>query len=125
MSQNLSSRWFYYAAPQNFFRLSAQLWPWCAGAAAVLGLWGLYWGLGVAPVDAQQGEAYRIIFVHVPASWMSMVIYMAMAFWSIMGLVFNTRLSALMTRALAPTGAMFAFISLFSGALWGKPMWGT
>jgi heme exporter protein C len=85
----------------------------------------LYWGLLIAPVDAQQGEAYRIIFVHVPASWMSMVIYMAMAFWSIMGLVFNTRLSALMTRALAPTGAMFAFISLWSGALWGKPMWGT
>ena len=119
MSKSRSSRWFYYAAPQNFFHLSAVLWPWCAGVAGVLGIWGLYWGLLIAPVDAQQGEAYRIIFVHVPASWMSMVIYMAMAFWSIMGLVFNTRLSALMTRALAPTGAMFAFISLWSGALWG------
>jgi len=125
MSKSLSPRWFYYAAPQNFFHLSAQLWPWCAGVAVALGLLGLYLGLLVAPVDAQQGEAYRIIFVLVPASWMSLVIYMAMAFWSIMGLVFNTRLSALMTRALAPTGAMFAFISLFSGALWGKPMWGT
>jgi heme exporter protein C len=125
MSKSLSPRWFHYAAPQNFFHLSAQLWPWCAGVAVALGLLGLYLGLLIAPVDAQQGEAYRIIFVHVPASWMSMVIYMAMAFWSIMGLVFNTRLSALMTRALAPTGAMFAFISLFSGALWGKPMWGT
>jgi heme exporter protein C len=82
-------------------------------------------GFAVAPADAQQGEGYRIIFVHVPVSWMSMIIYLAMAFWSILGLTFNTRLSGMMTRALAPTGAMFAFLSLWTGALWGKPMWGT
>jgi heme exporter protein C len=92
--------------------------------AAVLALAGLWIGLGVAPVDAQQGEGYRIIFVHVPASWMSMIIYLAMAFWSVLLLVFNTRLSGMMTRALAPSGAIFAFLSLWSGALWGKPMWG-
>jgi heme exporter protein C len=93
--------------------------------AAVLGVWGLWLGFMVAPADAQQGEGYRIIFVHVPVSWMSMVIYLAMAFWSVLGLTFNTRLSGMMTRALAPTGAMFAFLSLWTGALWGKPMWGT
>jgi heme exporter protein C len=79
----------------------------------------------VAPTDFQQGEGYRIIFVHVPASWMSMVIYLAMAFWALLGLIFNTRLSGMMTKALAPTGAICAFLSLWTGALWGKPMWGT
>jgi len=118
-------RWFHFAAPQNFFALSAKLWPACMILATLLAMAGLWIGLGVAPVDAQQGEGYRIIFVHVPASWMSMVIYVAMAFWSFVGLVFHTRLSALMTRALAPTGAIFAFLSLWTGAFWGKPMWGT
>jgi heme exporter protein C len=93
--------------------------------ALVLTLFGLWIGFAVAPADAQQGEGYRIIFVHVPVSWMSMIIYLAMAFWSVLGLTFNTRLSGMMTRALAPTGAMFAFLSLWTGALWGKPMWGT
>jgi len=117
--------WFHYAGPQAFYGLAGRLWPWFAALAAVLGVWGLWLGFMVAPADAQQGEGYRIIFVHVPASWMSMVIYLAMAFWSVLGLTFNTRLSGMMTRALAPTGAMFAFLSLWTGALWGKPMWGT
>ena len=116
--------WFHYAGPQAFYGLAGRLWPWFAALAAVLGVWGLWLGFMVAPADAQQGEGYRIIFVHVPASWMSMVIYLAMAFWSVLGLTFNTRLSGMMTRALAPTGAMFAFLSLWTGALWGKPMWG-
>ena len=117
--------WFHYAGPQAFYGLAGRLWPWFAALAAVLGVWGLWLGFMVAPADAQQGEGYRIIFVHVPVSWMSMVIYLAMAFWSVLGLTFNTRLSGMMTRALAPTGAMFAFLSLWTGALWGKPMWGT
>lgn len=117
--------WFYYAGPQAFYGLATRLWPWFAALSLVLGLWGLWLGFMVAPADAQQGEGYRIIFVHVPASWMSMIIYMAMAFWSVLGLTFNTRLSGMMTRALAPTGAMFAFLSLWTGAFWGKPMWGT
>ena len=117
--------WFHYAGPQVFYGLAGRLWPWFAALAAVLGVWGLWLGFMVAPADAQQGEGYRIIFVHVPVSWMSMVIYLAMAFWSVLGLTFNTRLSGMMTRALAPTGAMFAFLSLWTGALWGKPMWGT
>ncbi len=121
----MSIHWFHFAAPQNFFHLCTRLWPWFAWIATGLALWGLWLGLGVAPIDAQQGEGYRIIFVHVPASWMSMVIYLAMGFWSVMGLTFKTRLSGMMTQALAPTGAIFAALSLWTGALWGKPMWGT
>ncbi len=116
--------WFHYAAPQTFYGLAGKTWPWFAVLATVLMMAGLWLGFAVAPTDFQQGEGYRIIFVHVPASWMSMVIYLAMAFWSVLGLTFNTRLSGMMTRALAPTGAMFAFLSLWTGALWGKPMWG-
>ena len=93
--------------------------------ATALTVWGLWLGMFVAPTDVQQGEGYRIIYVHVPVSWMSMVIYLAMAFWALLGLTFNSRLSGMLTSALAPTGAIFAFLSLWTGALWGKPMWGT
>src|SRR3546814_17495282 len=85
----------------------------------------MYVGFFMAPTDAQQGEGYRIIFLHVPVSWMSMFIYLVMAFWAALGLAFNNRLAAMMASALAPTGAMFTFLSLWTGALWGKPMWGT
>jgi heme exporter protein C len=115
---------FQFAAPARFYPLAGKLQAWSMAIAIVLAAAGLWLGLAVAPADAQQGEGYRIIFVHVPASWMSMVIYLAMAFWAGMGLVFNTRLSAMMAQALAPTGALFAFLSLLTGALWGKPMWG-
>jgi heme exporter protein C len=118
-------KWFWFASPQTFFPLAGTLARWCAGAAAVLALLGLYIGLFVAPTDAQQGEAYRIIFIHVPAAWMSMLIYVVMAFWAAIGLAFNTRLSGMMARALAPTGALFTFIALWTGSLWGKPTWGT
>jgi heme exporter protein C len=122
------SRWreaFYrYASPATFYPLAGRLQPWFAVAAVLLAIAGLWVGLFVAPTDAQQGEGYRIIFVHVPASWMSMVIYCAMAFWAALGLAFRTRVSAMMAQALAPTGAMFTVLSLLTGALWGKPMWG-
>ncbi|HJV68095.1 heme ABC transporter permease CcmC, partial [Ideonella sp.] len=78
-----------------------------------------------APTDHQQGESYRIIFLHVPAAWMSMFIYIVMAFWAGMGMAFNTRLSSMWALSLAPTGALMAFLSLWTGALWGKPTWGT
>jgi heme exporter protein C len=98
--------------------------PWFAVLAGALALAGLYVGFFVAPTDATQGEAYRIIFLHVPAAWMSMFIYVMMAGWAGLGLAFNTRLSGMMASALAPTGAMFTFLALWTGALWGKPTWG-
>jgi heme exporter protein C len=116
---------FAFASPQNFYPLAGKLWPVFAALAAVLAAVGLYVGFFVAPTDAQQGEGYRIIFVHVAVSWMSMFIYVVMATWAGLGLIFNTRLSGMMATALAPTGALFAALSLWTGALWGKPMWGT
>jgi heme exporter protein C len=116
--------WFKYSAPTNFYRLAGKLIPWFAIPSAILFVVGLYIGFFVAPTDAVQSEAYRIIFIHVPASILSMFIYMVMAFYAALGLVFNTRLSSMMASALAPTGALFAFLALWTGALWGKPMWG-
>ena len=117
--------WFKFSAPSTFYPLAGKLIPIFWTLAALFGAVGLYIGFFVAPTDAQQGEGYRIIFIHVPASWMSMFIYCVMAFWALMGLTFQTRLSGMMSSALAPTGALFAFLSLWTGALWGKPMWGT
>ena len=113
-----------FASPAHFYTLAGRLIPWFAWGAGLFTLWGLYIGFFQAPTDFQQGEAYRIIFIHVPAAWMSMFIYLVMAFWGAIGLAFNTRLSFMMARALAPTGAMFTFIALWSGAFWGKPRWG-
>lgn len=117
--------WFKYAAPARFYPLAGKLVPWFGALAAVLGVIGLFIGFAVAPTDAQQGDAYRIIFLHVPAAWLSMVIYLALAFWAAVGLVFNVRLAAMLACALAPTGALMTFVALWTGALWGKPTWGT
>ena len=117
--------WFKFASPGSFYPLAGRLVPVFALLAAAFCVAGLWVGLLVAPTDAQQGEGYRIIFLHVPASWMSMFIYLVMAFWSLLALVLNARLSAMMAAALAPTGAMFTALSLVTGSLWGKPMWGT
>ena len=113
-----------YASPVNFYHLAGKLIPWFTWSAILLTVVGLYISFFVAPTDFQQSEAYRIIFIHVPAAWMSMFIYLIMAFWGAIGLAFNTRLSFMMARALAPTGAIFTFIALWTGAWWGKPMWG-
>ena len=118
-------RWFWFASPHTFYPFAGRLVRWSALAAVLLGAAGLYVGFLVAPTDAQQGEVYRIIFIHVPAAWMSMFLYLVMAFWAVLGLAFNTRLSGMMASAVAPTGALFTFIALWTGALWGKPTWGT
>ena len=99
---------FHYAAPQNFYGLAGRLWPWVAALASALAVWGLWLGFFVAPTDFQQGQGYRIIFVHVPASWMSMFIYLVMAAWAGLGLIFNARLSAMMAQALAPSSDALA-----------------
>ncbi|MEJ2529883.1 MAG: heme ABC transporter permease CcmC [Gammaproteobacteria bacterium] len=124
----MSSRiinWFKFSSPATFYPLAGRLIPWFTAAAVILLAIGLYMSFFVAPSDYKQGEGYRIIFVHVGTAWMSMFIYVVMAAWAGMGLVFNTRVSAMMATALAPTGAMFTFVALWTGALWGKPMWGT
>ena len=113
-----------FASPQAFYSLAGKLIPWFLIAAVLLGTAGLSVGLLVAPTDAQQGDAYRIIFIHVAAAWMSMFIYTVMAFWCAVGLIVNTRLSFMMALALAPTGALMTFIALWTGSLWGKPTWG-
>ena len=118
------TNWFKYAAPQRLHSLAGTTLPWFGALAVALTLLGLWIGLGAAPTDAQQGEVYRIIFIHVPAAWMSMVIYLAMAFWAGVGLVFNARSASALALALAPTGALMTFIALWTGALWGKPTWG-
>ena len=116
--------WFYYASPTTFYGLAGRLAPWFFVIAAICAAWGLWLGFFVAPTDFQQGEAYRIIFLHVPAAWMSMFLYFLVACYGALTLTFNTRLSAMMARAIAPTGAMFTFVALWSGAFWGRPTWG-
>ena len=117
--------WYKYSSPQTFFPLAGRFAKAFGALAVAACAAGLYLGFFVAPTDAQQGEAYRIIFIHVPAAWMSMFIYMVMAFWAGIGLAFNTRLSSMMAHALAPTGALMTFIALWTGSLWGRPTWGT
>jgi len=118
-------RFFTFAAPSRFYALAGALLPWLWLAAALLAAAGLYIGFFVAPTDAQQGESYRIIFIHVPAAWMSMVIYLVLAGWAAVGWMFNARMASMLAHALAPTGAMFTVIALVTGAFWGKPAWGT
>ena len=122
MTQRL--RLFNFAAPSRFDALAGALMPWLWAAAAILAVAGLYIGFLVAPTDATQGDAYRIIFLHVPAAWMSMLLYLAMAFWAAIGWAFRARMASMLARAIAPTGAMFTVLALWSGALWGKPTWG-
>lgn len=118
-------RFFTYAAPSRFYALAGQLTPWLYALALLGTVLGLYMGFFVAPTDATQGESYRIIFIHVPAAWMSMLLYLAMAGWAVVGWAFNARLASIVARALAPTGALFTVMALWTGTLWGKPTWGT
>ena len=118
-------RLFTFAAPSRFYALIGALVPWSWAATVLLTLAGLYVGFFVAPTDATQGDAYRIIFIHVPAAWMSMLLYVVMAAWAGIGWAFNARLASMLARAIAPTGAMFTFLALWTGSFWGKPAWGT
>ena len=116
--------WFKYSSPQAFYPLAGRMIPWFTAAAVGSIAIGLYVGFFVAPTDVTQGDAYRIIFVHVPAAWMSMFLYVIMAMWAGLGLGLNARPSFMMAQAIAPTGAMFTFLALFTGSMWGKPTWG-
>ena len=114
-----------YANPARFNRLASRLMPWFAWPAGFLILGGLYFGLIASPADYQQGETVRIMYVHVPSAWMAMFVYSSMAIASAVGLIWKHPLAHLSAEAAAPIGACFTFICLFTGSLWGKPMWGT
>ena len=112
------------ASPKHFYRISGKWIPWLVGITAILLLAGLYQGLFVAPPDYQQGQSYRIMFVHVPSAWMSLFVYVFMAVLSAIHLIWNIKLADVMARSSATLGASFTFLALATGSLWGKPMWG-
>lgn len=117
--------WHRYASPANFKRLSDRLLPWAAGGTALFLAVGVWTGLVASPADYQQGETVRIMYVHVPAAWMSMFVYANMAVAAAAALVWRHPLAEVAGRAIAPVGAAFTFLCLVTGSLWGKPMWGT
>ena len=112
-------------SPKHFYLWSGRWLPWIGGITVLLTLIGLYWGLVVAPPDYQQGNSYRIIFIHVPSAWMSLFIYAVLAGAGAVALIWRVKLAEVLASASAPIGAAFTFLALVTGSLWGKPMWGT
>ncbi len=113
------------SSPPVFYRFAGALRPWLFWSALILGAIGLYGGLVLAPSDYQQGDAYRIIFIHVPCAWMSLFAYGCMAVAALIALVWRIKLAEVIAMECAPVGAAFTFVTLVTGSLWGKPMWGT
>jgi heme exporter protein C len=114
-----------FANPTRFLRIASVVQPWTAWATVILAGAGLYLGLLSSPADYQQGESVRIMYVHVPAAWMAMFCYTSMAIAAGVGLIWRHPLADVAAKATAPVGACFTFLALFTGSLWGKPMWGT
>lgn len=114
-----------YANPTRFLKLASAIQPWAAAAMIVFFVTGLYFALLASPEDYQQGETVRIMYIHVPAAWMALFCYTAMAVAAAVGLIWKHPVADLAARSTAPIGACFTFLALFTGALWGKPMWGT
>lgn len=113
-----------YAKPEASYRLATKFQPWLTGITCLLILTGTVWGLAIAPADYQQGDSFRIIYLHVPSAMMSMLAYLSMAIAALIAFVWQIRQAEVYVAATAPVGAVFTFIALFSGAAWGKPMWG-
>jgi heme exporter protein C len=113
-----------FANPAKFLRVARMILPFAWSAAVAFFAVGLYWGLVVAPPDYQQGETVRIMYVHVPAAWMALLIYSVMAALSASAYVFRHPLADAAAKAAAPIGACFCFLALATGSIWGKPMWG-
>ncbi|MCE9524144.1 MAG: heme ABC transporter permease [Alphaproteobacteria bacterium] len=113
-----------YANPTRFLRLARTLTPWTLGAGILLSLVGLYLALFFAPPDYQQGEAMRIIYVHVPAAWMALFVYVCMAVSSAVAFIWKHPLADIAAKASAPIGLVFTALALITGMLWGQPMWG-
>jgi len=114
-----------FSSPPYFYSISGRMLPWLTALFLVLLAYGLYGGLVTAPADYQQGDSFRIIYVHVPAAWMSMFIYMVMAVSGGIGLIWRIKLAEIVSISSAPIGASFTLLALVTGSLWGKPMWGT
>jgi len=112
-------------SPPHFYRLARVLIPWLVLPGALLIAYGAYAGLFVAPSDYQQGDAFRIIYVHVPSAYLSMMAYMIMAGSAGIGLIWRIKLAHAVAAGAAPIGASFTFLALVTGAIWGRPMWGT
>ena len=119
------TRFNQYASPKRFYELAAILTPWFAWASILLLVAGLYGGLVLAPADYQQGDSFRIIYIHVPSAWMSLFIYVLMATAGGIGLIWHVKIADIIARSSAALGASFTFLALATGSLWGKPMWGT
>ncbi len=119
------TRFNQYASPQHFYNLAARLTPWFTWACIILLITGLYGGLVLAPADYQQGDSFRIIYIHVPSAWMSLFVYVVMAVAGGIGLVWHVKIADVIARSSAALGASFTFLALATGSLWGKPMWGT
>jgi heme exporter protein C len=118
--------WFHkLASPPHFYRIAGKLLPWFGWSALLLILVAAYGGLVMAPADYQQGDGFRIIYVHVPSAWLSMFTYMMMAVAAGVGLIWRMKLAHIVAHAVAPVGAVFTFLALATGSIWGKPMWGT
>lgn len=118
--------WYHkLSSPPHFYRIAGKFLPWLMLIFAVLTAYGLVGGLYLAPTDYQQGESYRIIFVHVPAAWMSLFVYIVMAVAGVIVMVWRMKMAEVVLISCAPIGAMFTFLALVTGAVWGKPMWGT
>jgi len=113
------------ASPKHFYRITGYFIPWLAAGFLVVALAGLYYGLVVAPPDYQQGDSYRIMFIHVPSAWMSLFIYIVMAGAGAIALIWHIKLAEIISISSASVGASFTFLALVTGSIWGKPMWGT
>jgi len=119
-------KWLHpYANPETSYHFAGKILPWCARLAVIFLTIGLTWALLFAPADYQQGDTFRIFYLHVPAAMLSMGIYLGMAIAALSSLVWQLKLADASAAAMAPIGAAFTFIALVTGAAWGKPMWGT
>jgi len=122
---NMQWTWFHRLGSPRWFYQKTQRWlPWLSAITAVLLLVGLVWGLAFAPQDAKQGNSFRIIYLHVPASFLALVGYYIMAISGAVGLIWRIKLSFMVMKSAAPIGAALTFVALFTGAVWGKPTWG-
>lgn len=125
MADNRWQWWHRLGSPRWFYQASDTWLPWLSVATALLFSVGLVWSLGIAPADAKQGNSFRIIYVHVPASFLALAGYYVMAVAGAVGLIWKIKLADMVMVAAAPVGAALTFVALVSGALWGKPTWGT